>query len=237
MVGDVVEPFSSGEVIFIPPNMPHCWSFSEFDHDESGKIENITIIFPEVFLEKLMASFPETKSFVDQIHRQKQAITFEGGSLLALQSTMKAMCSQNSMGQLSSLINILFTLASSSETKLVGQQQKQTRGRAKMQAISRFMILNHQRKITLDEIAKEVGMNRSSFCTFYRRERGKSFFTVLNEYRIECACQMLLESGMNITEICFATGFEDVPYFNRTFKKLKGQTPKDYRQTHIEAMR
>jgi AraC-like DNA-binding protein len=232
VVGDVVETFSSGEVIFIPPNMPHGWSFSEFDHDESGKIENITIIFPESLLSKFSNVFPETEPYILQLNQQKKALTFEGDTLKLLQTKMRAMLSQNDLEQLSTLLTIIFRIASSHETRVVGEYQKQNRSKVKLRDVSRFMILNYQRKISLDDVAKELGMNRSSFCTFFRRERGKSFFTVLNEYRIECACQMLRETSMNITEICFATGFEDVPYFNRTFKKLKGETPREYRITH-----
>ncbi|SET03346.1 hypothetical protein SAMN05444285_10520 [Draconibacterium orientale] len=38
------------------------------------------------------------------------------------------------------------------------------------------MITNYQRSISLDEVAQYIGMNRSSFCSFYKREKGKTFF-------------------------------------------------------------
>ena len=59
VLGGVQEAFSSNEIIMIPPNVPHCWSFDPNDHDDDGKIENITIIFPQSLLEKCADIFPE----------------------------------------------------------------------------------------------------------------------------------------------------------------------------------
>lgn len=232
IIGETVETFSSGEVIFIPPNIPHGWSFSEYDHDREGKIENITLIFPTALLEKFAHSFPETNDCMSKIRAFEKAVSFQGKTLQAIQRSMVSMVSQNDMEQLSSLINLFQLIAASDTSRVVGSVIKQNKSAAKMQEVSRFMITNFQHKISLDEVAQYVGMNRSSFCTFFKREKGKSFFTFLNEYRIDCSCLMLRETEKSIADICYATGFDDVPYYNRTFKKLKGETPKDYRTKH-----
>jgi AraC-like DNA-binding protein len=46
---------------------------------------------------------------------------------------------------------------------------------------------------------------------------------------------MLKETSMSIADICFAVGFEDVPHFNRTFKKIKGISPKEFRKNSLSA--
>jgi AraC-type DNA-binding domain-containing proteins len=229
VVGNTVEVFSNGEVIFIPPNIPHGWYFDEFDHDEEGKIENITIIFDDKLINKCASDFPEVKPVIEQLHQYKEAVKFKGETLKLLQRIMTSMVNQSNPERLASFIQLLYKIAISSETRVVGSLVKQNKSAEKMQEVSRFMVHNSHRKISLDEVAQYVGMNRSSFCTFYKREKGKSFFSALNEYRIECSCLMLRETAMSIADICYATGFEDVPYYNRTFKKLKGESPKDYR--------
>ena len=229
IIGDRMETFSNGEVILIPPNMPHGWYFDEFDHDEEGKIENITIIFTQELLEKFAGNFPETTNIIEQLKEYNQAVTFQGSSLRSLQRLMTGMTSQNNIQQLSSFINIIYSIAKSKETKVVGTLVKQNKSAKRIQEVTRYIVHNYQNKITLDEVAQYFGMNSTSFCSFFKREKGKSFFTALNEYRIECSCLMLRETTMPIASICIAVGFDDIPYFNRTFKKLKGITPKEYR--------
>ena len=74
-----------------------------------------------------------------------------------------------------------------------------------------------------------VGMERTAFCIFFKRMTGQSFFSFLANYRINVACDMLLKTNKNVTEICIASGFRDVPYFNRVFKELKQTTPSRFR--------
>ncbi len=229
IVGDLMETFSNGEVVLIPPNIPHCWSFDKNIHDDKGKIENITIIFPDLLFDKCISVFPETKRYISSINQYKQAIRFEGYTLQMLQKIMTAMLLQNDMEQLSSLINLFVVMASSNETCIVGSCNKQDYNMERFQEVFRFIANNYQQNISLEDVANYIHMNRSSFCTFLRRTIGKPFFTILNEYRIESSCLMLRETTMPIAEICYAVGFNDVPYYNRTFKKLKGITPKDYR--------
>lgn len=168
VVGDVVETFCSGEVILVPPHLPHGWSFNDFDHDESGKIENITINFPASLLANLAHSFPETEAYTAKLNGLKQALSFEGDTLRLLQTTMIAMCSQNDMEQLSSLLNIFSRIVEFGETRAVGYCQKQNKSTLRLQDVSRFLIHNYHRKITLQDMAKHVGMSRASFCTFFR---------------------------------------------------------------------
>jgi YesN/AraC family two-component response regulator len=233
VLGDTVETFLSGEVILLPPKMPHGWYFNEFDHDEQGKIENITIIFSKKLLYNLSNIFPELTATVQTLNTCQKALTFGGHTLKKLQVKITEMLSQTNAEQIASFINLLSIISNFKDTKAVGHFNKRNKTAVKMQDISRFMVHNYQRKITLDEIAKYVNMNRSSFCTFFKREKGKSFLTALNEYRIECSCLMLRETNMAVTDICYSVGFDDVPYFNRTFRKLKGETPKNFRASAL----
>jgi AraC-like DNA-binding protein/mannose-6-phosphate isomerase-like protein (cupin superfamily) len=230
IVGDTTEFFRTGEVVFLPPNMPHEWYFDEFDNDEEGKIENITIQFSADFLEKTSGVFPELFKYIEEIRQIKQAVKFQGNTQKSLQKIMTGMTFENEWEQLLSLLRILVLIGSSNETSIVGSLEKQSKSSVKAQKVARYIVNNFQRKITLDEVARYVGMNRSSFCSFYKKMKGKSFFSDLNEYRINSSCVMLKETSMSVADICFAVGFDDVPHFNRTFKKIKGVSPKEFRK-------
>ena len=94
--------------------------------------------------------------------------------------------------------------------------------------IKTYIRCNIKRNITLEEISLHTGMNRSSFCIYFKKNTGRTLITYINEQRIELACTMLKEKKMNISDICFSCGFSSVPYFNRVFKQIKGTTPGDY---------
>jgi AraC-like DNA-binding protein len=234
VIGDVVETFSRGEVLFLPPNMPHGWYFNDYDHDSEGKIENITIIFPESMLDRFNVSFPETQGCISAIRRYKDGVSFGGHTLRMIQELMTGMVAQNSVGRLSSFLQLMSIIGSSSEARVVGSRYRKDKVAAKMQEVSRFMMNNFQREVSLDEVARYLGMNKSAFCSFFKREQGKTFFSALNEYRIDCSCLMLRETELSIADVCFAVGFNDIPHYNRTFKKLKGISPKHYRAQYRE---
>jgi AraC-like DNA-binding protein len=229
VIGDAVETFSSGEVVFLPPNMPHGWYFNDYDHDREGKIENITIIFPESMFDGFVSSFPETRQSIAAIRQVRDGIRFEGETLRRVRELMTEMMAKNDIGRLSSFLELISVIGSSSETRMIGSRYRKDKVAVKMQEVSRFMMNNFQREVSLEEVARYVGMNRSSFCSFFKREQGKTFFSALNEYRIDCSCLMLRQTELSVADVGFAVGFNDIPHYNRTFKRLKGISPKYYR--------
>lgn len=229
LVGDVAETFSRGEIVLLPSNMPHCWSFDEFDHDHEGKIQNTTICFPESLLQKCAVNFPELESAIIKILQYKEAIKFEGATLLRLQSLFQQMVAQTDLERLTTLINIFAIVGESSESKVVGRIKQQFKSGAKMQQIHWYILNNYQRQISLNEIASHIGMNRSSLCVFFKRVQGRSLFTYLNEFRVESSCLMLRETNYSVADVCHAVGFNDIPYYNRLFKRMKGISPVKYR--------
>ena len=232
IIGDVAETFTRGEIVLLPSNMPHCWSFDEFDHDEHGKIRNTTVCFPPSFFQRCLESFREMESSVNRIREYKEAIRFEGTTLEALRKLFSSMPAQTDVQRLTTLMNMLAVIGASDETQVIGYNKQQNKSAAKMREIHRFILNNYQRDISLDDIAGHVGMNRSSLCVFFKRVQGKALFSYLNEFRIESACLMLRETNTPVADVCHAVGFNDVPYFNRTFKKVKGITPNAYRGEH-----
>jgi len=232
IIGDFMETFSRGEIIVLPPNVAHGWYFDQFDHDKAGKIENITVIFPDSLLIKYAELFPEAKRPIAKLREINKGLSLSGDVLRKVEQLMLSMTEQSDMERISTLLLIFAQISSSVEMRVVGYNRKQSKTTLRLQEINRFILNNYTQKITLDEIANYVGMNTSSFCSFFKREKGQSFFSALNEYRINCSCLMLRETSKSIAEIGYAVGFNDIPYFNRTFKKFKTESPLNYRIRH-----
>jgi len=94
-------------------------------------------------------------------------------------------------------------------------------------------ISNHyQEKITTSELAKLCFISEGHLCRFLKNTLGKSATEYINEFRIEKAAIMLINTDESITNIAAEVGFEDMNYFSRTFKKIKKESPMDYRKNH-----
>ena len=89
-----------------------------------------------------------------------------------------------------------------------------------------------QQHLSLSDIADHVYVSQWHLSKLLNRETGKSFFDLLGSMRIEKAKSLLRTPGMNIQEVAEGTGYTDVAHFSRTFKKLTGQTPGEYRKGH-----
>lgn len=91
---------------------------------------------------------------------------------------------------------------------------------------------HYSEKIDLQSVADQLYISTWYLSKLFKQEIGSSFVTVLNEVRIAEARRLLTESNLKVYEICEEVGYQDVPYFTRTFKKYTGTTPNKYRNEH-----
>lgn len=87
-----------------------------------------------------------------------------------------------------------------------------------------------QQHLSLSTVADHVYVSQWHLSKLLNRETGKSFFDLLGSMRVEKSKTLLRTPGMNIQDVAEQTGYTDVAHFSRTFKKLTGQTPGEYRK-------
>lgn len=87
--------------------------------------------------------------------------------------------------------------------------------------------------ITLSSIAKKAAMSPGYYSKSFKRITGLRFCEYLTYVRIQSACPLLENTPLPITEVAARCGFSDSNYFASVFKRIKGITPKKYRQSAI----
>lgn len=92
---------------------------------------------------------------------------------------------------------------------------------------------NYKNHISIEKLAKVSGVSPKYFSEYFKRITGKSPFDYINEYKIECAAEMLIYTKKNITDIAMDCGFNDLSYFSKTFKLYKYKTPRQYRTESV----
>ena len=95
-------------------------------------------------------------------------------------------------------------------------------------AAIKFIQFNYSHDISVDDIAKAVGVSRSHLYRVFMANVGQSPIDYLTGYRISEACSLLKNSHLSIAEIAVSVGFFDQFYFSRVFKKVKGVPPSKY---------
>ena len=100
----------------------------------------------------------------------------------------------------------------------------------KLKAVLSFIRNNYDSQITLEDMAAAAGMSAKYFCYFFKEMTTKTPIEYLTLYRIEKACAKLLKSDLSVTSIAFSSGFNDLSYFIKTFKQIKGKTPSNFRK-------
>jgi AraC-like DNA-binding protein/ligand-binding sensor protein len=118
--------------------------------------------------------------------------------------------------QLSALSNQLVTEKSNSEPPLVLKARE-------------YIDKHKVEELSLANVAKAAGASVFHFCKVFHNSTGLKFTDYVARVRLEDARTRLLNPNLRISEIAYDVGFQSLTQFNRTFKRVFGQSPSDFR--------
>jgi transcriptional regulator GlxA family with amidase domain len=96
-----------------------------------------------------------------------------------------------------------------------------------------YLNQNFDKVVTLAEVSKLANMSEAAFSRFFRTKTGMTFIDSLNEIRLGHASRLLIDTTQSVAEIAYNSGFNNISNFNRIFKKKKGTTPKEFRESYL----
>lgn len=88
---------------------------------------------------------------------------------------------------------------------------------------------NYSANLTLPELAYQFHMSEGQFCRFFKAQVNMTAIEYLNYYRIGVACDMLEDDSISVSTVALECGYNNISYFNRTFRRYMHCTPKEYR--------
>ena len=93
---------------------------------------------------------------------------------------------------------------------------------------------NINQNLTLDRLARIANMNKTYYSTIFKKVTGMTVWEYILNARIELAISYLVKNNdeFNITEILSMCGFNNATSFNKTFKKITGKTPTEYKTSN-----
>lgn len=100
----------------------------------------------------------------------------------------------------------------------------------RLKGLLKYVETNYWEKISIADAARICGFSQSHFMKFFKASMGVSFTDYLNDYRITMAARLLGSSSDTVVNIASETGFENLSYFNRVFKRKYQCTPREFRK-------
>ncbi len=98
------------------------------------------------------------------------------------------------------------------------------------QLIKKYVKGNLTKKLSLKNIAKNLHCSTVTLTEHFKSEFGYTINEYITRKRMELSEKLLLTTDKPLREIAALTGFADVEYFSRTFKKHHGISPASWRR-------
>jgi len=93
-----------------------------------------------------------------------------------------------------------------------------------------FIRLNLDQDLSLEFISNAIHQSPYEFSRQFKKETGETITEYINKQRINEAIYIMENEKISITDIAHKVGFNDINYFTKVFKKIKGITPSQYRK-------
>jgi two-component system response regulator YesN len=84
-------------------------------------------------------------------------------------------------------------------------------------------------EISLEQVALMVGLTPTYFSALFKKTNNETFVHYRIHKRMEKAKELLAVPHIRIVDVAAEVGYEDYPHFTKTFKKMTGVTPSEYR--------
>ncbi len=233
-VGDHSEQFGDGDVGLIGANLPHVWKSDPiYQKNIPGLVARVLVVhFNHEIFKSSLAVLPEMHGINQLLYDSQFGIKFTGTARTDIEALMKGIIRTKGIEKLVKLIELLDVMSKTKEKQLLASpgysKIRKSADFDRFDKAHRYMIENFHQNISLNTVSDIIGMTPTSFCRYFKKHTKKSFHTVLNEIRVGHACKLLIENKMNISGICYESGFNNVSNFNEQFKKIKGITPSQY---------
>ncbi|MRT91807.1 AraC family transcriptional regulator [Ancylomarina sp. 16SWW S1-10-2] len=236
IVGDCIDKFKDGDMIFLGPNIPHVMKNEEAYYQKDPNLSAIAkvIHFKKEILGDSLLSLPEFHKIKLLLKITSRGLSIYGKTKLKIIDLLEKLDQSKGATRLIILLQILDTLSQSDEITPIASdafvESFKHSSNQKLYQIYEYVSKNFQQKIDLDSAAKVANLSKTAFCRFIKNKTNKTFSELLNGMRINYAKKLIVERKLSMAQIAYECGFNSPSYFNKQFKNLTGQTPQELKR-------
>lgn len=235
IVGDSQEVIGDYDLCLITsPNLEHVWEQNECHSDD---IREITVQFDFSMSDETLFGRNPYASITRMMQQAKKGLSFPLQAIMKVYGLLDTLSSvKDGFYAVQQFLTILYelsrcenarTLASSSYAKVTVEDDSR-----RILKVKNFISKNYMDELRLPELASMAGMSSSAFSRFFKLHTGRNISEYIIDLRLGYAARMLVDTAKSISEIGFDCGFNNLSNFNRIFKKKKGCSPSEFRESY-----
>ena len=229
-VGDNISRFHDGDLVFLGGNLPHYWWN---DAEDRRGAHSVVVQFSVDFEEGALFHLPEARSIRRLFSLARRGLNLSGSLRDQIAADMRRMVHRDGWERLCLLLEILGRLAGQKKPDFLASDsfapEFGERDSRRLTAVCQYVNEFYAETVRHEKAATLAGLSPAAFSRFFHKRMGKTFQSYVVEVRIGHACRRLAEDDASVVDIAFASGFNNLSNFNRHFLKLKGLTPRAYR--------
>ena len=231
-VGNHISNYKGSDLVLIGSNIPHL----NFDYGVKTDYRKVVVHLKKELVETNFHGTPELALINTMFQKSKQGLAFHGKLKKGLGDKLFALEGLPPIEQYLQLLDILSMLSNTEETELLHDRpydnQISDKDQKRISTIFAHIDNNYQHKMELQEMADLSHMTKEGFCRYFKKRTKYTFTEFLNRYRISQSKRDLM-SGKSVSDACYGSGFESLSYFNRIFKGITNENPREFRKKYV----
>ncbi len=231
-IGEHLSIFKKSDLVLIGSNIPHL----NFDYGIKTAYRKVVVHLKKEFIESHFQGTPELILIKQLFEKSSFGLAFSGDIKKKIGEKLFQFIHLNYFERYIQMLEIFQQLANISSTELLNKKSFTTRinerEQGRLKNIYTYLNKNYSKKIKLEEVADISNMSKEAFCRYFKKASNYTFIEFLNSYRIS-ESKRLLMTGNSVSDACYQSGFNSLSYFNRTFKKVANENPRDFRKRYL----
>lgn len=235
IIGDKVEPFEAGDMVFIGSSVPHIWLSDAAFYKEDSNLQSkviVTYFHPKVF-QQFLDNVKEFDSIREMIRQASKGIKILGETRNIIAEKLMALSSKTGFEKVDGFLQIMHLISISEDKSFIVNNENneyEIANSDRLIDVIKFIKDNLHEHISLKQVSEVACMKEQSFCRYFKNRTKKSFSQYLEDVRMEHARKLLIETDSSIADIAYACGYNSSSHFCKVFKDHNEQSPYQYKR-------
>lgn len=231
-VGNIISDYKEGDLVMFGPNLPHGFT-------TNLNTSQLVIQMSEHFLGNEFMARPELAPIRSLFNRSKCGLFFGAKTRKKAEKLIRKIVRKKQMNQLICLLELLAVLAQAEDQEEICKDEMgmdtSTKQLGRINKVYDYMKENFKNEVKVQAVADMLNISEAAFYKLIKKQTKKTYTQIINEFRINHATKLMMNTDKSISQICFECGFNNVSYFNRTFKKIMSHTPLNFKKQYSDA--